>query len=149
MTARGPQRTALERALAAAGLKAGARDKRDDGALELARAYADALDAAGELAAAALAVVRDCAANDDPIGAAHARKLADALAARQALADLGPKYQQCLAALHLTTAARMQGKEGQRDDVADPTAIAEGELGQRARQRHAAAVDPAAPPAHP
>lgn len=144
MSGRGPLRSSLERALAAAGLKAGARDKRDDGTLELCRAYADALDAAGLLAAAAVDVVRACRREGNEIGAAHARKLADALAARQALADVGPKYLAALAALNLTTAARTQGKEAQRD-VPDPAGAALGQLGQAARQRHAAALDTASP----
>lgn len=138
---RGALRRSLERAL-----RATDKEARDAGTIELARQYADMLDQTAQLWAAAVELVAAIRAEGDPIAGAHAQKLAGALNARQALADLGPKYLAALAALNLTTAARAARKDGGDGDQPDPAAAALARLHARARQRDAAAVDPAAAP---
>jgi hypothetical protein len=133
---RGPLRRAFER-----GWRATDKDDRDPAAAELARVYADQLDQAHELYALAVAAAKEYREEQDHAAAAQTRKLADALAARQAVADLGPKFLAALAALNMTTAARATGKDGGKDEPADPAEVALGELGTRARKRDAAALD--------
>lgn len=139
----GPHRRALNRALRDVTVS-----KRDHAAVELCRAYADQLDALPELARIAQDIV-EAWDDGDPIGRAHVGKVANALSARQSLAELGPKYLAALAALNLTTAARVaaagpaEGGSGDRDD---PQETALRALRSGARGRRAAAVDAAASP---
>jgi hypothetical protein len=143
--ARGPVRRAFD-----ASVRETDRDKRDRASVVLGQLYADQLDAAAELAGAALDLARALARQDEPAEAAHARKLAGALDARQAAADLGPKFLAVLAALNMTTAARsaVSGKDGAREQP-DPAELALLAHREQARQQRPAAVDSPAPPAHP
>jgi hypothetical protein len=142
--ARGPLRRAFER-----GWRATDRDDRDPAAAELARVYADQLDTAAALYALAAIAAAEYRQDGDHNAAAHTRKLADALGARNAVADLGPKFLAALTALNMTTAARATGQNGGKDEPADPAEIALGELGARARDRDSAALDSPTPAAHP
>jgi len=109
MTRRGP----LARAVASA-LRAAPPVARDAATVALTRSYATLIDDAAELHAAAVDAVRTWD-REDPIGRAGAQRLADALSARQAAIELGPRLLAALAALHMTPAAR--GKvEGKKAD---------------------------------
>lgn len=134
-TVRGPLRRSLERAIRALD-----REPRDAGAIELARTYADHLDQAVELHAAAVDYVRAVAAEGDPIATTAARKLRDALDARNAASDLGPKYLAALAALNLTAASRAAGEKG-GNEPADPREAALTHLTAVAGKHNAAAMD--------
>ena len=136
----GPLRRRLEVAL-----KAAPGDHRDAGTVELARHYADAIDHSQLLWAAAVQIAHVYQEEGDPDGRRHTEKLAQALSARQVLAELGPKYLAALAALNLTTASRQAANGGARDE-SDPAEQALASLGQAARNRDAAAVDAAATP---
>jgi hypothetical protein len=138
---RGPMRRAFDRAYARTD-----RDQRAVAVVDLARAYADALDAAGELAAAALVCARSLAQGGEEDRAAAARKLAKALDARLALADLGPKYLAALQALHLTAAARAALNTNGGPGEPDPAERALMDRRERARKRNAPALDAAATP---
>src|SRR5688572_18834152 len=142
MTARGPLRRKFE-----AAYRAGEKHPRDAGTVELARQYADQLDAAADLHRIAADLVEGWD-REDPMGKAHVSKLANALSARQALADLGPKYLATLAALNLTSAARTAaaGKDGAGGEPADPQEAALLAGREASRRRRAAAVDAAASP---
>ncbi len=134
-TVRGPLRRSLERSLRALD-----REPRDAGAIELARTYADLLDQAVELHVAAVDLVREVAAEGDPIQTTAARKLRDARDARNATSDLGPKYLAALAALNLTAASRATGEKG-GNEPADPREAALTHLTAVARESNTAAVD--------
>lgn len=134
----------LERAVAAA-LRAQQPPKPDAGTVALAKLYARQLDDAGALHGAAVMALEEWD-REDPIGRAYVQKLADALAARQALADLGPKLLAALAALNMTTAARVTKTGGGpvRDPVADQLAAIRGRRGRGPGEPTPAAVHPAA-----
>jgi hypothetical protein len=143
MAKRGPITLAL-----LAALRAKRAEKMDQGSVALAKMYAAELDAAGLLHAAALACLEEINADDVPTHR-HVERLSDALSARQCVIDVGPKFLATLAALHLTTAARVAGKTEVADDATDPDEQAFLRLVGGARVRNAPPVDPAAPPAHP
>jgi hypothetical protein len=120
----------LARAVAAS-LRATPPQKQDAGVVALAKTYAALLDDAGALHAAAIVVVEEWD-REDPIGRANVQKLADALAARNAVNDLGPKLLAALAALNMTPAARGREVKGvpARDPVADELAALRGRRGR-------------------
>lgn len=132
----------LARAVAAS-LRATPPQKQDAGVVALAKTYAALLDDAAALHAAAIIVLEEWD-REDPIGRAHVQKLADALAARQAVNDLGPKLLAALQALNLTPAARGREIKGvpARDPVAD-------ELARLRDRRRRGAGQPAAEDQHP
>lgn len=140
-TRRGP----LARAVAAA-FSAAPPAARDAATVALAKAYATLIDDASDLHAAAVDAVQAWD-REDPVGRAGAQRLADALSARQAVIELGPKLLAALAALHMTPAARGKVEGGK---PRDPVAAHLDELRnrrdrRRAGQRGAAAVDTPAP----
>jgi len=145
MTYRGP----LARAVATA-IAAGADDKRDVGAVALARRYAELIDAASPASkyreplaqlgrAVALLDVDDATPYERAL-----TKITDALAAHSVASDLGPKLLAALSALGLTPAARGDGKGG---TAGEPAANPLDELRARraARTDRTATVDTAAP----
>jgi hypothetical protein len=119
------------------------QNKRDQGAVLLARLYADQLDHAAELSADADLILEQfkelCAADHHK----YVASLAKSLVARQTVSEIGPKYLAALTALHLTSAARAAAKttEGGSDESADPADRAFLDLQARGRERHAASVD--------
>lgn len=125
-----------------------ARNPADKATVQLGQMLCDQLDRAEVLSAAASALAAALVEQGDPIGAANARKLADGLSARQAVADLGPKLLAVLAALHMTTAARVAVEKSTKDAADDPAETELRRLRQRAAKRRgtAPAMDsPAAP----
>jgi hypothetical protein len=127
----------------AAALRAAPPQPRDAGPVALAKLYARLLDEADELHAAAVAVLAGLD-RDDVHGRAHVQKLADALDARQAAADIGPKLLAALQALNLTPAARGRDSKGvpARDPAADQLAAL------RAAKRRRGTGEPAPPDLH-
>ena len=115
MSVRGPIRRALDRSV----LKSD-RNPRDQGTLLLARLYADQLflevrigNHAARLHAASLMILAEIEPGD-VMTKRYVQKLADSLSARQCVIDIGPKFLAALAALHLTTAARVTAKTGEQ-----------------------------------
>lgn len=118
-------------------------DARDAALAELSLTYARLLDDAGQLHAAAINALEEWD-REDPIGRAHIQKLADALAARQAVNDLGPKLLAALESLLLGPRARAAAKKAVTD--AKPAANPLDQLAAaRARRGRPEGLDPASP----
>lgn len=114
-----PTLAAVERALAGRPTS----DPRDAGTEQLARVYADLIDAPAPAAryTKPLALLRRaCGAYEDPAAMDAYRAIRDALAAHSVASDLGPKLLGTLDALGLTPKSRAARKEGGGDTPGRP-----------------------------
>ncbi|HYF71331.1 MAG TPA: hypothetical protein VD864_00845 [Nocardioides sp.] len=139
---RGPMRAAVERSAPARN-----RDARDRGVWTLALRYADLIDRAELLAAAAVELL-DPESDLEDSDRKRVAALARAVEAQNVAAELGPKLLDALRQLHLTPAARAVAAKGTPTDAPDPAEQALARLRATrpgAGQHNAPPVDSPAP----